>query len=420
MINLLFLFLLFLTGCGAYRSSEPTLVSINLIDREGMSETITNDERIKRYVDVDFLAPQPYLKVLRVYKTSNSFLIPAYVTSYHPNGLLKQYLEVINGRANGPYREWYSNGVQKLEAQVIGGTADVTQDAEKSWLFDGLSQVWNEEGGLQAEIPYDKGELSGVSTYYHPNGVVSKRAPFTHNQLNGGYEIYRDDGTLQQMAEYRNGRLEGQAVGYWEDENPSFQELYSDNKLVSGLYFDRRGQCIAKVENGKGWRALSTKEGWELQEFRGGLLEGEVKVIDKQGALVRRYFVKNDLKNGVETYYYPSSHAEQEPFPKLSINWVNANIHGQVKTWYEDGGQESQREMTNNVKNGLLTAWYKDGNLMLIEEYDSGKLIKGKYYRKGEKNPVSKVIGGRGLVTMFDPEGNFQRKIPYQNGSPGE
>lgn len=417
----IFLALLLLTSCSAYRGGEPELVSINLIDREGMSETITNDERLKRYTSVDFLTPQPYLKVLRVYKNKQTSLIPAYVTSYHPNGQLKQYLEVVNGRAFGPYREWYSNGVQKLEAQVMGGIADVTTEAEKSWLFDGISQVWNEEGGLMATIPYDKGELSGVSTYYHPNGAVAKLLPYESGRLSGVYQSFREDGLLLLRAEYANGHLNGTLQAFWENGSSAYEEIYCNERLLSGFYFDQEGNCVSQVEEGKGWRAFGTEGGWEFQEFRGGNLEGEVRLLNAQGFLLRSYFVKNGLKNGQEIIYYtPTNNNRAESQPKVAITWVDSRIHGLVKTWYEEGGQESQREMSRNVKNGLLTAWYKDGNLMLIEEYDTGKLIKGKYYRKSEKHPISKVIGGRGLATLFDGDGTFLRKISYNNGSPSD
>lgn len=406
-------------GC-AYRSKAPELVSINLIDREGMSETVTNDERLKRYVDVDFLTPQPYLKVLRVYKTRDSSLIPAYVTSYHPNGQLRQYLEVVNGRAYGLYQEWYPNGVQKLEAKVIGGMADVTSEAEKSWLFDGICQVWNEEGGLQATIPYDKGVLVGSSTYYYPSGSVSKIIPYDNGQLNGVYQCYREDGLLLLTAEYQNSRLSGLSQAFWEDGSVAYEETYCNQRLLSGTYFDQTGRCLAQVKEGKGWRAFATPEGWEFQEFRSGKLEGEVKSVDPQGVLLRSYSMKNGLKNGQEIIYVPQTDRATKPQPKVSISWVDATMHGLVKTWYEEGGQESQREMCKNLKNGLLSAWYKDGNLMLIEEYDNGKLIKGKYYRKSEKQPVSKVIGGRGLATIFDGDGNLLRKTNYNNGSPSD
>ena len=410
------LFALF-TSCAANRAFEMKLASINIIDRDGMSETINNKERLQKYAGVDFMAPQPYQKVLRVYKIEKSADIPAFVTSYHPNGQLRQYLEVMNGRAFGSYREWYLNGIQKLEADVIGGVADVTVDAEKSWLFDGMSFVWDEEGALQAEIPYEKGELSGLSIYYHPNGNIAKKVPYERNSLQGLYEVYRSDGSLLLTAEYCGGRMHGEANGYWENGQFSAQETFFEGKLITGIYFDRCGNCVARITNGNGWRAVFTKEGKELREYRQGILDGEVKIFDHQDHLTRTYSVKNGIKNGEEIIYYPFPN---KLLPKLSIYWVDANMNGLVKTWYESGMQESQREMSRNVKNGLLTAWYKDGNLMLIEEYDNGKLIKGKYFRKNDKNPISKVIGSRGTATLYDGDGNFLRKVAYNNGVPAE
>lgn len=410
---------LILSSCVASRSQEMKLVSINLIDRDGMSETINNKDRVARYSDVDFLASQPYQKVLRVYKIDDSASVPAIVTSYHPNGQIKQYLEVENGRASGAYREWYSTGIQKLNARVIGGTADVTMEAEKSWLFDGPSAVWNEEGILEAEIPYSKGELAGVSVYYHRNGNVSKKIPFERDRVHGLYEAYRPNGSLLMTAEYCNGRMHGQVNGFWENGQFSSQENYSEGKLDNGCYFNPSGECISKIARGNGWQTIFSNDGKELREYRNGIPEGEVKVFDVQGRLARSYFIKNYLKNGEEIIYYQFPNSDKL-LPKLSINWVDARMSGTVKTWYDNGVQESQKEMTHNVKNGLLTAWYKDGNLMLIEEYDNGKLMKGKYFRKNDKNPVSKILGGQGMATLFDGDGNFLRKTLYNNGIPSE
>ena len=89
-----------------------------------------------------------------------------------------------------------------------------------------------------------------------------------------------------------------------------------------------------------------------------------------------------------------------------------------VKTWYPTGILESQKEMANNAKNGVLSAWYRDGNLMMIEEYIEGKLDRGDYFKKDEKIPVSQVQDGKGLVITFDADGHFVQKIPYLNGKP--
>jgi antitoxin component YwqK of YwqJK toxin-antitoxin module len=89
-----------------------------------------------------------------------------------------------------------------------------------------------------------------------------------------------------------------------------------------------------------------------------------------------------------------------------------------VKTWYPTGVLESQKEMSNNAKNGVLTAWYRDGNLMMIEEYDNDKLMRGDYFRREERVPVSQVIEGKGITTIFDADGHFVQKISYLNGKP--
>ncbi|MBA2727695.1 MAG: hypothetical protein H0U49_05930, partial [Parachlamydiaceae bacterium] len=65
-----------------------------------------------------------------------------------------------------------------------------------------------------------------------------------------------------------------------------------------------------------------------------------------------------------------------------------------------------------------LTAWYADGNMMLIEEYDHDKLLKGEYYKKGDRFPVSTVLDGKGIVTFFDADGILLKKVNYRNGKP--
>ena len=157
-------------ACAQKATKNSVLTSINIIDRNGLNETITNKDRLEQYERTNFLCPQPYQKVLRVYKRDCQGNSISYVTTYYENGQPKQYLEAVNNRAFGLYQEWHENGILKLEATIIGGIADLTPCAEKSWQFDGCAQAWDENGNLQTEISYDKGQLEGESLYYHPNG----------------------------------------------------------------------------------------------------------------------------------------------------------------------------------------------------------------------------------------------------------
>ncbi|MFQ5753170.1 MAG: toxin-antitoxin system YwqK family antitoxin, partial [bacterium] len=243
-----------------------------------MAETISNSERINQYQCVDFLKPQPYQKVLRIYSRDNYGNIHAFINSYHENGQPKQYLKVVNSRAFGDYREWHDNGVLKLQAYVVGGEADIAPSAEATWLFDGNSSVWDKEGTLIANICYEKGKLQGDSLYYHPNGNVWKRIPYNNDEIDGTYEIYLENRQLLQCTEYRKGSRHGPSFHYWSQNQLASREEYQNGSLLFGLYYDPAGQLVSEINDGHGKRAVFGKTTiTELQEFRHGIPEGEIR-----------------------------------------------------------------------------------------------------------------------------------------------
>lgn len=415
---LITLTLALLTGCGYSpgRVDSDKMVSINIIDHNGMSETINSKERLGAFEKTDFLSPQPYQKVLRVYGREKNGDVHSCITSYHPNGQLKQYLEAVNNRACGPYKEWHPNGSLKIAATVIGGVADINTHAEQSWLFDGVNRAWDQDSHLIVEVHYSKGELQGETIYYHPNGQIWKLCPYDKGKLHGTTKIYLANGHLFQTVDYQEGEKEGNAIRYWDGKEVAFQERYAKGLLVEGRYYDCQGRKVSSILNGYGERALfGKKEIHELQEFQNGIQEGRVKIYDDSQNLVSTYSIKKGEKEGDEINYFSLSDQ-----PKLLLTWHEGVLQGPVKTWYENGQIESQREMSNNLKQGFLTAWYRNGALMLLEEYDHDKLIKGEYYRMGEKIAVSQIEKGKGIATLFNPEGNFSRKVYYQDGKPIE
>lgn len=414
--------LLFTSCSSAYRNSAtltPTLNSINIVDRNGMSETISAPDRLEQYNFVDFLQPQAYQKVLRIYARDPAGNIPACITSYHPNGYTHKYLDIINSRAYGCYKEWYPNGNKKMEVDVIEGMGDITTGSEKSWVFDGMGQVWKEGGELEATIPYNKGSLEGIATYYHSNGKIWKILPYHDNKINGVSEIYREDGNLLQRSNYTMGLLEGESVRFWNDGVIASEEFYCDNLLANGTYYTPCGEPIAKIVDGNGTKAIFGKDAIiELRQYVNGLLEGEIQCIDAYGRVTKIYHVKNGTKHGEEATFYEAPRLQKTLTPKLSVTWYEGKVQGTCKSWYDNGTQESQREMSNNKKNGHVTAWYRDGSLMLIEEYEQDKLLRGEYFSKKEKEPVSQIKEGRGIATLYDSEGSFIQKVNYLNGKP--
>jgi len=407
---------LVLAGCTASRSysSCPKVATISIVDRNGMSEIISNKERLELYQDTDFLQPQPYQKVARVYDRDDQGTIRSEVTSYHDNGQVKQYLQTENGRAFGDYREWYPDGHLKIEAMVIGGDADISAGAQKTWLFEGENKVCDNEGHPQAVFTYSKGYLNGPSTYYHCNGNVWKEECYCQGLAQGDFKIYLETGGVLQTIPHSQGEKNGTSKRFWPTGDVAAEEYYEKGKLISATYTDLSGEIISSIKGGNGQRTVFGREDVaELREYKGGREEGLVQIFTRQGLLNRAYHIKEGLNQGEDVLYFPGTNKT-----KLSIHWYEGKMHGIARTWYLNGVIESQRVWADNQKNGLSSAWYQDGSLMLIEEYEKDKLMKGDYFRRGEKLPVTQILNGNGTATLFDAVGTFKRKVEYYSGKP--
>ena len=412
----LFLVPLFLIGCRAMDHSN-SIVSMQVVDRNGFSETISNKDRLNVYQHVDFLTSQPYEKVLRVYGKDNEGKSNSKLTSYHPNGGIWQFLEALDGRAHGRYFEWHENGKVKIEATVIEGLADLGERAKNSWLFDQECTVWDEQGNLLAEFVYDKGHLEGDAKYYHPNGKLQKIVPHTKGVAHGALQIFNEEGKILEEIHYKNGQREGAATASWVPGISKYQEQYREGLLNNAIYFDPEGNLVAEIIDGEGKQAdFRENKLHSLIEFHHGIPEGKVEIYDLFGHLQTSYWLKDGKKHGEEWEYYPSN--DEQLHPKLLLTWFDDRIQGVVKTWYENGTLESQREMSGNKKHGIGFAYYRSGDLMLMEEYENDRLSKGSYFKKGETTPISTIENGEGTATLFHSEGHFLNKILYEKGKP--
>ncbi|AAP05732.1 toxin-antitoxin system YwqK family antitoxin [Chlamydia caviae] len=404
------------SGYAAGTYEKLTLTGINIIDRNGLSETICSKEKLKKYSKVDFLSPQPYQKVMRMYKNTLGENVSC-LTTYHANGQLKQYLECVNNRACGRYREWHSNGKIKIQAEVIGGIADLHPSAESGWLFHGTTLAHSDEGMLEAAINYDKGLLQGTSYYYHSNGQVWKECSYHKGRAHGDFLTYTTEGCLLKKQTYQNGEKHSVSIRYDERSNSVLsEEEYDNGLLLKGSYLDpQTHQIFSEVINGNGTQVIYGKHAIvETRVFKRGEACGKVTVFDSLGEQVlQTYALFEGAKHGEELFFYPESGKT-----KLLLTWNYGILQGPVKTWYPNGSLESCKELVNNKKSGLLTLYYPEGQIMATEEYDNELLLKGEYFRPGDRHPYSKVDKGCGTAVFFTSSGTITKKIPYQDGKP--
>jgi antitoxin component YwqK of YwqJK toxin-antitoxin module len=413
--------LLFTTGCyKAADQSTPVLVSIQIQDRNGMTETISQPDRLETYEHQDFLASHPYKKVLRVYKKDGK--LAGKISTYHPNGLPWQYLEALDMRANGEYKEWHQNGQLKISANVIGGTADIGSSAQKTWLFNGTAQIWDEKGRIQAEIPYKNGAMEGNSLHYYPSGKVQKKIPYTQDFLDGEAVEFHPNGSIYSTLLYNRGVKSGISKGFWPENQPQWEETYQAGLLLDGKYYALDGSTVSEVRGGSGYQAKFNGLSLErIIEHRRGKPEGLVKIHFTTGQVKNIYQVKNGQKQGEEVEYFSLDELDDQAEmqrPKISIPWEKDAISGQVKTWYNNGKLQSQREFSRNKKSGASVGWYKDSSLMYVEEYEEDRILSGRYYKKGHKDPISTISAGTGIATLYDELGVLVKKVYYQKGKP--
>ncbi|KKM64188.1 hypothetical protein LCGC14_1503940, partial [marine sediment metagenome] len=280
---------------------------------------------------------------------------------------------------------------------VISGTADFND--QESWLFDGTSFVYNEKGTLISKFYYEKGTLQNDALYYFSNGQIKKIVPYVDDEITGELRQYTKDGEILLKTTYKNGIKHGSNIGFFSKENIAFIEEYENNLLLNGQYFKKSRIKMATIKNGDGEKAIfKNQKIKKLIEYKNGKPEGKVQIFTLDGYLQNEYFQKDDIKEGIETEYYkkneiPKNYKSSNPIPKLEITWSSNNIHGTIKTWYKNLKLESQKEYVHNKKNGPHFAWYENGAVMFIEEYeddikDLEEDIRNKFeiYRSGNIN----------------------------------
>jgi antitoxin component YwqK of YwqJK toxin-antitoxin module len=394
-----------------FKNQDPKLVSVQVTDRHGMQQTISQPDRLKKFEGVNFLEPQPYEKVMCHYKKGKKPV--SKVVSYHKNGFVMQTLDVVESRAYGEYKEFFDDGKLRLQARLIEGIADVTPYAQESWVFDGLSQVYYQSGVLKASIPYEKGVLQGECSYFREDGTLLRKSTFVQGVTEGEEVYYGIDGQIMGKIFYHKGLRNGKAWFLDTLSGLNINEFYEHGKLTQASYLDRNNNIVSFVENGYGTRSVY-EDGVlvRTEEIQGGVVEGKICFYNKLMQLEHSLMQKNLLKEGEEWFFYADGK------PKLKVVWENDQIHGVVQSWYENGLVESERMYSSNKKEGSAFAWYQDGSRMLIEEYENDLLVNGRYYKKGDNEPVSRVKDGEGVVTLFDAKGNLLKKVHYRKGLP--
>ncbi len=97
-----------------------------------------------------------------------------------------------DGKKEGLYREWYSNGQIADSCYYSNGVED---GAETKWDADGKKTISH----------YTRGKKNGVENQWHSNGILLASITYVDGLANGKVDVYDSTGKLSNTENYDNG-----------------------------------------------------------------------------------------------------------------------------------------------------------------------------------------------------------------------
>ncbi len=210
---------------------------------------------------------------------------------FYPNGeVLKKSIEYKDGKKNGAFLEYYSNGKTKTEASFVNdldnGVRNKYYDSgqlksEENYAMgqrEGWTKVYTKKGILQSEVLYHKDECDGPFNTYYDNGKPAKIFNFKKGLKNGEMKKYYQSGQIKSIAYYKNDHP-GTGLKEYENNgteiNNDFQILSTEKNtlLIDGKYtYTFRLSSIG--ENDELWNI-------KLNEGKYLIMEGEYYLLPR-------------------------------------------------------------------------------------------------------------------------------------------
>jgi antitoxin component YwqK of YwqJK toxin-antitoxin module len=351
--------------------------------------------------------------------------------SYNPNGLLRLKVPYQNGKVDGnvlifdngvlsrtlPYKDgaigsgemvdYHTVGTEDIRLQVLDGKAN------------GPFKSYYDSGEIYREGKQKDGDLIGERITYFKTGEISYKENFLDGVKDGEYVSYYFNGQLEAKGTYK----EGNKVGKWE-------YFYRNGNKRSVESFDERGK-----ENGL--EINYTKQGWKLSEYtyNKGMIdsykffnqEGDILSQDERKAGELKYiaFYQNGLKSSEGNFNKEGKDGEWKFYNYNGsldrIEKYKDGIRiGDYEKYFANGDLEIKYSFDENGNsNGYYRNYYRNGKL-----YRQGFLKDGErdgpwetYHRNGalKSSNFYNDFESQGFSTSYDIVGNPIRSVYYKD-----
>lgn len=372
------------------------------------------------------------------------------MTYNYASGAKRSSGEVTQGRENGFWQTWWENGNTQSTGFYIDGIQDsiwtyyneegklIRKGSFRGGVQEGLWTEYYPNGQVSTSGKYVHGRQTGSWPSFYESGKPQANLSFYLDQIDGPTELFYENGKIQSKGTYKRGVVTGTWTTWDEDGNKTGEYEYDDKSMshIMNTWIDGKPVIV----NGKGTFTVyhpdgSVNESGELKDgLRTGVWislyndgakqeeleyigdqafvrnswlpdgrpqvvngEGRREVLNAAGQVSESGQVKNGLRTGVWTTYFPASdsvmneavYEKGKANGKFTAYFFNGqvNIKGTMEndersgewTWYtEDGAVESVVTFVKGKKDGTQLFYDSYGNILRSETYKMGELIASK------------------------------------------
>ena len=270
--------------------------------------------------------------------------------SYYADGkTIKDKATVKNGKADGVYSSYSSNGKLEYEKGMKDG------------FDEGPERRYDEDGKVIAETIYKNGKAEGKSFALINKGssdAYTLNRFYKNGELEGEYSEIALDGTVRKKGKYVNGKKEGVWESRKRDGKLEPTEVYKNGNVIKRTtYFNDD-----TVEWERNFDENGKLHGIEKKfEYQTGKLKQEFNYVHGKQVGKQVRYMTSTMYDFIETCYYNEAGQKDGDYSEVYVKYA-----GIVKL---------KGQYVKDKKNGIWV--YKDpnGKITTEETYDNGRLI---------------------------------------------
>lgn len=370
--------------------------------------------------------------------------------AYFISGATKTTYEYVDGKANGDWTYYYESG-------QISNAKHFKDD-----YLDGLYQEFYPNGKLKKKGTYVEGVANGNWKYYYSNGKIEKEGDYKNDELIGVWTYYNASGQVSNIVHYNDkGERDGVSSDYYDGKPYNFY-TYKNDKVIKIVYVDWNGKEVGSFGHASGnFNAKIYLPTGQLKgegSYKNGKVDGTWTYYNPEGTKLSVYSYKEGVtlegaefhRNGKKRFVFPYQNGQLHGY------LIEYDIYGNVvqEGWYQNGLRQ-QQWLTYSSSGALETDYYylnnelfnycwefntdgkkyfstkyKNGDIELLEQYDSQGLLTSKQkikngvtiyetnFSNGRLHSQLQVAAGKyyGDVTYWYPDGSIQYQFKNENG----